>query len=314
MSEMSQQKEQQVRQEMVLDRGTGKPRPFASGLIASSAPLNWQGILVEHHRLDEYNASDIMWFNHVVTLHLGPPTEVEFKSNGDYESTKLLPGQICIRPAMSVSAARTQQPVEFASVSLTPEFMSLACCDLFKLDSIHLEMKSAISDPYAESVCRTLLQETVKGSPTGNRYAESLATSLAVHLASQHGGGESQTPPRTGGLTGPQLKRAIGFVHDHLSEDVTLKNMADTAGLSPFHFARQFKLSMGYSPYQFVLRQRIERAKQLLIQGEKSLAEIAVEIGFYDQSHFAQQFKRHCGITPKKFANMSGYKKKKGGA
>jgi AraC family transcriptional regulator len=87
--------------------------------------------------------------------------------------------------------------------------------------------------------------------------------------------------------------------------------MADTAGLSPFHFARQFKISMGYSPYQFVLRQRIERAKQLLIQGGKSLAEIAVEVGFYDQSHFAQQFKRHCGITPKKFANKSGYKKQK---
>jgi AraC family transcriptional regulator len=308
---MSKTKEQQVRQEMVLDRGTGKQRPFADGLIASSAPLNWQGILVEQHRLNQYDASDIMWFNHVVTLHLGPPAEVEFKSNGDYQTTKLMPGQICIRPAMSVSAARTKEPVEFATVSLTPEFMSLACCDLFKLDTIQLEMKSAIHDPYAESVCRTLLQETIKGSPTGNRYAESLATSLAVHLASQHGGGESQTPPRTGGLTGPQLKRAIGYVHGNLSANVSLRNMADTAGLSPFHFARQFKISMGYSPYQFVLRQRIERAKQLLIQGEKSLADIAVEVGFYDQSHFAQQFKRHCGITPKKFANKSGYKKPK---
>ncbi len=85
--------------------------------------------------------------------------------------------------------------------------------------------------------------------------------------------------------------------------------MAGAAGLSPFHFARQFKKSMGFSPYQFVLKQRVNKAKQLLLRGEKNLAEIAVDVCFYDQSHFAQQFRRHCGITPKKYAAQCGLTK-----
>lgn len=308
---MSERIDPPTKQEMVLDRLTGQTRPLTSGLISTSARLGWDGVLVERHRLDFYNGSEIMWINNVVMLYLGNPAEVEINTNGKDQTSRILPGQITIRPALSVSSARTAQPVEFATVSLTPDFISLACCNLFKLDTIQLQSKSGIVDPYAESVCRTLLQETETGSPTGHLYAESLATSLAVHLASQHGGGEIQDTPRVGGLSGGQLKRAIEYIHEHLSEDVSLKNISNAAGLSPFHFARQFKLSMGYSPYQFVLRQRIEHAKQRLMRGGTTLAEIAIQTGFYDQSHFAQQFKRHCGTTPKKFASRCGVVRRK---
>jgi AraC family transcriptional regulator len=310
MIQMSEKINPHPTQEMVIDRVTGKTRPVTNGMISSSASLGWDGVLVEHHRLDSCESGEIMWINNVVLLYLGEPVELEIKTNGDYETTRMLPGQITIRPALSVSSVRTGQPVEFATISLTPDFISIACCNLFNLDSIHLQTKSCIVDPYAESVCRTLLQETENGCPTGRMYAESLATSLAVHLASQHGGGQTQAAPRVGGLSGGQLKRAIEYIHQHLSEEVSLKNISQAAGLSPFHFARQFKLSMGYSPYQFVLRQRIEQAKQNLLRGGKTLAEIAIQTGFYDQSHFAQQFKRHCGITPKKFASRCAVHRK----
>ncbi len=296
-----------TRQEMVIDRATGKSVPLSQGLVSSSAPLGWDGVLVEHHRLDSYSGNEIMWINNVVMLYLGEPAQVEISTNGESMITEIQPGHITIRPALSVSKARTSQPVEFVSISLTPDFISLACCNLLQLDSIRLQAKNCILDPYAESVCRTLLQESENGCPTGAMYAESLATSLAVHLASQHGGGKtSQSGIDICGLSGTQLRKAIAYIQDHLSEEVSLKNIAGAAGLSPFHFARQFKLSMGYSPYQYVLRQRIERVKLSLMRGGASLSEIAEQTGFYDQSHLAQQFKRHCGVTPKKFARKCG--------
>ena len=66
--ERLQQTQEAWSHESVLDRSTGKLRPLASGLTASSSSLNWKGVLVEHHRLDHYDSSEIMWVNHVILL------------------------------------------------------------------------------------------------------------------------------------------------------------------------------------------------------------------------------------------------------
>nr|WP_058998923.1 helix-turn-helix transcriptional regulator [Leptolyngbya sp. NIES-2104] len=69
--------------------------------------------------------------------------------------------------------------------------------------------------------------------------------------------------------------------------------------MSPHHFSRLFKQSTGLSPHQYVIRCRVERAKQLLLKGEMTIAEVAATVGFYDQSHFAHYFRRLMGVTPK---------------
>ena len=149
-----------------------------------------EGVLVEHHRLHHYDSSEIMWVNHVILLHLGPSFEMEFENDGEIYRKELQPGQISFYPALTHCRHRSLQPTEFALISLCPEFVSIACCDMFALDSIKWARQTGISDSYAESVCRALLKETLGGSPTGSMYAQSLATSLAVHLASQYGGTE----------------------------------------------------------------------------------------------------------------------------
>jgi len=304
--QLSNASQHDLRREMVLDRSTGKLRPLANGLIACSAHLDWNGVLVEQHRLSQYDTGLIMWMNHVICLHLGPSVDLDYQQTGSQLRQRIEPGHISIHPFMSECRQSAAQGVDFAIISLTPEFMAVACCDMFSPHSVELSSQWGITDSYAESVCRALLQETLNGSPTGSMYAQSLATSLAVHVASQYGGSKLTMQPMVEGLSANQLKQAIEYVHLHLGEDISLKNMAAAAGLSPFHFARQFKKSMGLSPYQFVLKQRVEKSKQLLVRGEKCLAEIAVDVGFYDQIHFAQQFRRHCGITPKKFVAQCG--------
>ena len=82
----------------------------------------------------------------------------------------------------------------------------------------------------------------------------------------------------------------------------TLEQMAAAARLSPYHFARQFKAATGLPPHQFVIRRRVERAKQLLQTGGGfSLAEVAARVGFSDQSQFTHHFKRLVGVTPGQF-------------
>ena len=96
------------------------------------------------------------------------------------------------------------------------------------------------------------------------------------------------------------------FIQENLEKDFSLSELAAAVNLSPFYFSRIFKKATGHSPYQFVLRQRIQRARQLLLAGQDSIASVAIKVGFCDQSHFSAHFKRVCGVTPKHFADRHG--------
>lgn len=99
----------------------------------------------------------------------------------------------------------------------------------------------------------------------------------------------------------PKLRRALEYVRANLAGDIRLRDMAGAAGMSPFHFSRVFKEVIGVSPRRYLARSRVERAKVLLRDGEQSLKWIAAELGFADQSHMTNVFRRVTGTTPKAF-------------
>ncbi|MBD2261169.1 helix-turn-helix transcriptional regulator [Pseudanabaena sp. FACHB-2040] len=83
---------------------------------------------------------------------------------------------------------------------------------------------------------------------------------------------------------------------------MSLTALADQTNLSAFHFARLFKKSLGLSPHQYMLQNRVERAKRLITKTDRpDLADIALQVGFYDQAHFTKAFKRVVGLPPKGF-------------
>ena len=108
---------------------------------------------------------------------------------------------------------------------------------------------------------------------------------------------ESRIAPR-GRLSGRRLQRALGFIGLHLSESIRLDDVAAAAGLSAFHFARLFKNTTGLTPHRYLMNARVEKAKELLRERNKSLTEIATECGFFDQSHMGKVFQRIVGMSP----------------
>jgi AraC family transcriptional regulator len=77
--------------------------------------------------------------------------------------------------------------------------------------------------------------------------------------------------------------------------------MAESAGLSTTHFSHMFRKSTGQSPHQFVLRVRVERAKDMLRAVEVRVLDVAVACGFKTQQHFARVFRRLCGVSPTEY-------------
>jgi len=103
---------------------------------------------------------------------------------------------------------------------------------------------------------------------------------------------------RTGGLAGWQVRRLERFVAQNLATTITLESMAACVRLSPSHFGRAFKVTVGETPHAYVLRQRVERAKALMRDGSLPLAEIALACGLSDQSHLNRVFRKFTAMSP----------------
>jgi DNA-binding GntR family transcriptional regulator/AraC-like DNA-binding protein len=104
-----------------------------------------------------------------------------------------------------------------------------------------------------------------------------------------------------GGLGPARLRRVAQLVHTKIEDELSLNEMAQSVGLSTAHFSHMFRKSTGESPHRFVLRQRIDRAKDLLRAGETRILDVAVACGFKSQQHFARVFRRMCGASPTEY-------------
>ena len=108
-------------------------------------------------------------------------------------------------------------------------------------------------------------------------------------------------PQIQGGLSRGALRRVGEYVEAHLSDSVDLATLAAVAGLSIHHFAREFKHSVGVTPHHYLVTKRVERARDMLARTELSLSEVALAVGFADQSHLARHFRQMLGTTPGQF-------------
>src|SRR5258708_10737298 len=130
---------------------------------------------------------------------------------------------------------------------------------------------------------------------------EALATMLSVHLI-RHTTGARRPDSADGVLSRRTVRRVMEYIRENPESRLTLGRMAAAVHLSPYHFARQFKAATGSPPHQYVIARRVERAQHLLrADGEIGVTEVALRVGFSDQSKLSLQFKRIPGFPPGHF-------------
>lgn len=272
--------------------------------ILSSQNQGWENIRVEQfqHPPGEgrFHYSD----EHAICLSLAPRPVRFMQMKGGRTHTSLYgKGDISITPAKVPFFARWDSDDHYLQIRIASGFIQNVAKEALEMNPDRLELISEfrIRDPQIESIAMLLLAELQQKKLGGRLYIESLANILAIHLLRQYADTKPRLTVYQGGLSDRQLLLVFEYINEHLNQDIKLSDLAALLDLSQFHFSHLFKQSIGTSPYQYLLQQRVERAKQLLKQSERSIAEIALVCGFNSHSHLSKQFRQLTGITPKTY-------------
>ncbi len=166
-----------------------------------------------------------------------------------------------------------------------------------RVGQLDCQFATGFHDEVVHHIGASLLQGLRRPSEANQLFVDHMMLALTAHVAQTYGGLHITEPAR-GGLAPWQVKRACERLESDLGGTLSLQQIAAEFDLSVSHFSRAFRVSTGLPPHQWLLRQRVKTAKQLMTVRDLSLSEIAIVAGFANQSHFTRVFSSAVGVSP----------------
>jgi AraC-like DNA-binding protein len=167
-----------------------------------------------------------------------------------------------------------------------------------RIKRLDLEAGIAADDPLMRHLAASLAHALDGADAATATAVDQITAAATVRIAQRYGGLQPARAPQRGGLATWQLRLVLASFDRHLDGSVSLQALAHETGLSVNHFTRAFQRSTGLAPHRWLMRRRVELAKDLMLAEPLPLAQVAVACGFADQSHFTRTFASLIGLTP----------------
>ena len=218
-----------------------------------------------------------------------------------------------IPPGAPIAVSWNNDP-KVAHLSLRPTFIEETLVDelALKPQEARLRATAHFKDTFILAVVEAVVDELGQERPGQSLFVDGLGLALGVHLLRHYAGARdrgrvsSRPGAKASAKLSPMVARGLEFIEANLSRDLSLAEIAGAAGQSTYHFVRTFRAAMETTPYRYVIRRRIERAKALLRTSDEPVAQIGLACGFASQPHFTTVFKREAGVTPAAYRSMTG--------
>jgi len=272
--------------------------------VLSSADTRWSGFLLEGLAA-RVCRHDVWWAWHKTHVVLFTDGSCMFRTRGDAGDADFIagPGSVCIFPSGCEKTRFLISEADFESVVVELETERLE--QLLRGDGPQsgcvLTPQLNIDDPQIAALLRSMRMEVEAGCPAGALYGESLSLALAAYLSGRY----SVKAPNSGvpehRFSDSQIHQVLDYMHAHLGSDFSLLQLANVVQLSPRHFSRLFRNSFGTTPHKYVVSERVTQAKALLGRRALSIVEIAEALGFANQSHFTDVFRKATGVPPRRY-------------
>ena len=258
----------------------------------------WHDLLLERHTVDTVEIPEHEHREFCLHLQLRGDPKLEWWCEGRNEIETTGPGSMILLAPGTRDRLRWQGASDRLILSLHPDLLHRTTEELGSKIKMEFVNQWSLRDGAVQHLMMEMSRESDEGWPLGGLYADLLALNLATLLLRRHAATPLVVRPVKSGLSMPKLRQAMEYITENLHRDLRLEEMAGELQMSPFHFARQFRGSLKQSPYQYLLEQRIGRAKVLLKRHGLTVQEIAYETGWNSPVNFVRAFQQRVGQTP----------------
>ena len=273
----------------------------------TSSDLGWSSITLEDYKyLPPSSLSIAPMDHHIIAFHYKPPPGRLFHRCGSKNSEDIMQvNDVTYVPAnVDNHWAFGDGAPHCLHILVDHCFMTRTALTTCDIDITRAEFQDSFQsrDSQLPTFAKLFQAELAGGGCNGPLYAESLGTALAVYLLNNYCNIRLHKKTGSEQLSKHDLQRTLYFIHDRLEENISLQEMADNLAMSTYYFVRRFRQTMGCAPYQYVLRLKLEKARDLLLsQPVSPISSIAHQLGFSDHTHFTRQFRAKFALTPSKY-------------
>ncbi|WP_250475054.1 AraC family transcriptional regulator [Caballeronia sp. GAFFF1] len=242
--------------------------------------------------------------HHIVTVNLLFTTIELNQRDRVFLDGTVLPGSAYVTPPGTGAHAVYQSEFDQLHIYASEAILSQCFEDVFGRSHdgpVLLDAPRVIHDLTIERLAQVLAAEEAWDDDKANIFSDSIARAIVSRLVEKWYREPMRNQRQGCGLPRWRLRRATGFIEEHLGEKIRLDDIARSAGLSRMHFAAQFRVATGVSPHEYVLRRRVELAKTLMLGSNCNTLDIALQCGFGSQAHFIMVFSRFMGETPSRW-------------
>ncbi len=262
----------------------------------------WPGARLEvFESRQTYDLPESVLYQHGLAVHEAEhPPEVRWSGQRQSRSRACVSSLGILPAGMPYSTSGGSATSRTIGLLIRPDLLG----HFARFDRVELIPGFGVDDDFLRMSCQALIEDARSGHTLGALYGESVVAAVCAHLVRCH---SADPRPVNGRRTGDALlqARVRDFILDRLCDPLTLSELAAIAEMDVYAFCRWFKKAFGISPYRFVLRSRIERAKVLLSDSRDGIVAVALACGFSSQSHMTHVFQRFVGLSPSLYRKLS---------
>lgn len=287
-----------------LDYSTKKVSNCGSPLVIeeSSVNLGWKGVLLEKGYSPFFYPKNIYTETFYFALSISASTKWKAYTDASSKDIKAEPGEVWLNPPNTPFTHEVNVPCYFILLLIEEQELYKNFDEKLPEQKLNFLTQYNINDVSLANVIHLFYQEVKNSGKNGRLYFENLKKLFSSYFIRNYSDySDIISKNQQSNLNEAMINSIRNYILEHISEDISIDDLAFQLGLSKFYFLKEFKKFTGITPYQFILKLKLEKAQELLRSTNKSLSEIAYELSFSDQSHFSRLFTKTFGESPKKY-------------
>ena len=293
-----------------VDQTHGMLAQCGNTVIARSDDLGWTSLYASAQIERPFEASFSAVDDLLVVMHRDGPANID-GSTGDHRFSHSVPaGGLHIIPGGSDFDINLGEELQTLHVYIRRDVLVEVAAHMVLGDPETVRVNPTVVEQDRElaGLMESVFLSLRHSDPGTALYIDFLSQAIAAHIIRSYSGSTVRRidAVQKSGKWSPIVDTAVDYMRKHIDQPLRLTEISKAVNCSASHLAREFRLSTGMPPHQFLIRLRVENARQLLAESHISVAEVAFECGFSHQEHMTRHFRNHCGTTPAAFRRARG--------